>query len=142
MWGRCGEMWGDVGRCGAIWVRGEGEITADRVAYGSQVFGMASAGVETLVDPDYELKSGAAPVPRHMHHKYAIVDGRVLLCGSYNWSYSVLSPDLSRPPQTSPDLAISPQRLVQLVVPGLAAQPRPHSSLAPTRLGANDPLLQ
>jgi mitochondrial cardiolipin hydrolase len=43
---------------------------------GSDIDRLAAAGIEVRVDR----------TPFHMHHKFAIFDGRVLLNGSYNWT--------------------------------------------------------
>ncbi|EOD29075.1 hypothetical protein EMIHUDRAFT_424071 [Emiliania huxleyi CCMP1516] len=63
---------------------------------GSLVFELAEAGVATVVDSDFEewrtaedgsmRRSGSTP--RHMHHKFCLVDGQILLTGSYNFSWS------------------------------------------------------
>ncbi len=58
--------------------RGVGVITDDEKArdVGSDVIGMARAGIPVLVDDS----------PHHMHHKLAIFDGDTMLTGSYNWT--------------------------------------------------------
>mmetsp|Transcript_36717 Transcript_36717/g.122941 ORF Transcript_36717/g.122941 Transcript_36717/m.122941 type:complete len:520 (+) Transcript_36717:425-1984(+) len=73
-------------------------ITDDVTAMndGSLVFELAEAGVATVVDSDFEewrttedgsmRRSGSTP--RHMHHKFCLVDGQILLTGSYNFSWS------------------------------------------------------
>ncbi len=43
---------------------------------GSDIARLARADVPTRCDPD----------PDHMHHKFALVDGRRLITGSYNWT--------------------------------------------------------
>ena len=45
---------------------------------GSDVRRMAAAGIPVRVDGS----------PYHMHHKFAVVDGGVVLTGSYNWTVS------------------------------------------------------
>jgi cardiolipin hydrolase len=45
---------------------------------GSDIDALARIGVEVRIDR----------TPVHMHHKFAILDGRVLLNGSYNWTRS------------------------------------------------------
>lgn len=45
---------------------------------GSDIARLARAGIEVRVDRS----------PHHMHHKFAIVDGRRLINGSYNWTRS------------------------------------------------------
>jgi phosphatidylserine/phosphatidylglycerophosphate/cardiolipin synthase-like enzyme len=71
------------------------DVTA--LSDGSLVFKLAEAGIATVVDSDFQIWKqgpGSAPprlagtVPRHMHHKFALVDGRVLLTGSYNYTQS------------------------------------------------------
>lgn len=53
-------------------------VTDNEKAYdaGSDVRRLAAAGVPVRVDAS----------PYHMHHKFAIFDGRLLLTGSYNWT--------------------------------------------------------
>ncbi len=46
------------------------------VDLGSDVDRLARAGIPVRVDR----------TPYHMHHKFAIIDGRTLLTGSYNWT--------------------------------------------------------
>ncbi len=55
-------------------------ITDDDKSYdkGSDVDRMREEGIAVRVDDS----------PFHMHHKYAVADGRVLLNGSYNWTRS------------------------------------------------------
>ncbi len=43
---------------------------------GSDLRVLAAAGIEVRTDAE----------PAHMHHKFAIFDGRVVLTGSYNWT--------------------------------------------------------
>lgn len=45
---------------------------------GSDIFDLERAGVPVLTDE----------TPFHMHHKYAIFDGKILVTGSYNWTRS------------------------------------------------------
>jgi phosphatidylserine/phosphatidylglycerophosphate/cardiolipin synthase-like enzyme len=45
---------------------------------GSDVRRMAGAGIPVRVDGS----------PYHMHHKFAVLDGGVVLTGSYNWTVS------------------------------------------------------
>ncbi len=45
---------------------------------GSDIEGLSRLGVEVRIDR----------TPVHMHHKFAILDGSVLLNGSYNWTRS------------------------------------------------------
>lgn len=49
--------------------------TADR---GSDIFALSQAGVEVMIDR----------TSNHMHHKFALFDGKVVLTGSYNWTRS------------------------------------------------------
>jgi phosphatidylserine/phosphatidylglycerophosphate/cardiolipin synthase-like enzyme len=53
-------------------------VTDNEKAYdlGSDIQQLARAGVPVAVDTS----------PYHMHHKFAIYDGRILLTGSYNWT--------------------------------------------------------
>lgn len=53
-------------------------VTDDEKAYdeGSDVRRMAQAGIPVRVDAS----------PYHMHHKFALFDGSVVLTGSYNWT--------------------------------------------------------
>jgi cardiolipin hydrolase len=48
---------------------------------GSDVVDLDRAGVAVRVDR----------TPAHMHHKFAIFDGKVLASGSYNWTRSAAS---------------------------------------------------
>ncbi len=48
---------------------------------GSDVERLRAAGVEVRVDRS----------PFHMHHKYAVCDGRLLVTGSYNWTRGAAS---------------------------------------------------
>jgi phosphatidylserine/phosphatidylglycerophosphate/cardiolipin synthase-like enzyme len=61
---------------------------------GSKLFALAREGIATAVDSAIDVRASGGKVealPRHMHHKFAIVDGRLLLTGSYNWTYSAAS---------------------------------------------------
>ena len=55
-------------------------ISDDEKAHdpGSDIFKLKSSGIPVRTDRD----------PNHMHHKFAIFDGRKLLNGSYNWTRS------------------------------------------------------
>jgi len=46
--------------------------------FGSDIDRLARAGVAVRIDR----------TPVHMHHKFGIFDGRLLLTGSYNWTRS------------------------------------------------------
>ena len=151
--GRYREIWGDVGR---YW-----EITADRIAYGWQVFGMGRSG-EILGDLGRcGAMTGLRPARRSSAWRRR--------ASRHSWTRTTSSRAARRPcratcttslqswtggcccaarttgptrysPQISPDLAISPPLIVQLVALSLAARPRPKSSLAPTRLLMNHSL--
>lgn len=59
--------------------KGEGKIVSDGVAfYGGQV----------LLDGNRERFGDGGPFPHggHLHHKTMIIDGTIVLTGSYNWS--------------------------------------------------------
>jgi len=61
---------------------------------GSKLFALAREGIATAVDSTIDVRASGGKVEalaRHMHHKFAIVDGRLLLTGSYNWTYSAAS---------------------------------------------------
>jgi phosphatidylserine/phosphatidylglycerophosphate/cardiolipin synthase-like enzyme len=55
-------------------------ITDDEKAgdLGSDIPRLAEAGIPVAMDDS----------PSHMHHKFAVIDGRVLLTGSFNWTRS------------------------------------------------------
>lgn len=55
-------------------------VTDNEKAYdlGSDIESLSRAGVPVAVDTS----------PYHMHHKFALFDGRLLLTGSYNWTRS------------------------------------------------------
>lgn len=48
---------------------------------GSDISRLSGSGVDLRIDRS----------PHHMHHKFAIIDNRVLLTGSYNWTRSAAS---------------------------------------------------
>ena len=45
---------------------------------GSDVQKLMEAGIPTVLDK----------TDHHMHHKFAIIDKKVVICGSYNWTRS------------------------------------------------------
>ena len=59
----------------AVRILSDDDKSADR---GSDIDRFARAGVNVRVDRS----------PHHMHHKFALVDGEMLLNGSYNWTRS------------------------------------------------------
>ena len=61
---------------------------------GSKLFSLAKEGIATAIDSTIDVRARSGKVEalsRHMHHKFALVDGRLLLTGSYNWTYSAAS---------------------------------------------------
>ena len=61
---------------------------------GSKLFSLAKEGIATAIDSTIDVRARGGKVEalsRHMHHKFALVDGRLLLTGSYNWTYSAAS---------------------------------------------------
>ena len=67
---------------------------------GSDVDGLKQAGVPVAVDTS----------PYHMHHKYAIFDGRLLLNGSFNWTRSATTSNEENIMVTDDDRLIEPFR--------------------------------
>lgn len=74
-------------------------VTDDKKAFdqGSAIFPLAQAGVPIVVAEQEEgwapsnspgARDGGGARERHMHHKFALVDGRVLLTGSFNWTHA------------------------------------------------------
>jgi len=59
----------------AIRIVSDNDKSAD---LGSDIEGLAKAGIAVRIDR----------TPVHMHHKFAVLDGQVLLNGSYNWTRS------------------------------------------------------
>ena len=59
----------------AVRILTDDEKSLDR---GSDVGRLARAGIPVRKDRD----------PAHMHHKFAVIDGHILLTGSYNWTRS------------------------------------------------------
>lgn len=55
-------------------------LTDDQKCFddGSQVFALSRAGIPVKTDDSRY----------HMHHKFAVVDGRIAFSGSYNWTYT------------------------------------------------------
>lgn len=59
----------------AVRIVTDDDKTGDR---GSDVFELAKAGIEVMIDR----------TSNHMHHKFALFDGKTILTGSYNWTRS------------------------------------------------------
>ena len=87
-------------------------VTDDEKAHdpGSDVRRFAKQGIEVRMDR----------APDHMHHKFAIVDGRELLNGSYNWTRSAVDNWENLHATTSPAVVDAFQRQFEALWADLA----------------------
>lgn len=67
---------------------------------GSDVYSLASKGIRVRVDPNRN----------HMHHKFAIIDERIVITGSYNWTRGATRNLENVLVTTEPDIVISYKR--------------------------------
>eukprot|EP00322_Chrysochromulina_rotalis_P023138 CAMPEP_0115832150 /NCGR_PEP_ID=MMETSP0287-20121206/2509_1 /TAXON_ID=412157 /ORGANISM="Chrysochromulina rotalis, Strain UIO044" /LENGTH=636 /DNA_ID=CAMNT_0003285525 /DNA_START=18 /DNA_END=1928 /DNA_ORIENTATION=- len=82
------------------------------LARDSDVMQLAEAGVPTIVDP--EIRQPRAPnrrslyrIERNMHNKFALVDSKLLLTGSFNWTNSASSRNFENVLVTSETQAVA-----------------------------------
>lgn len=84
------EIWAEVDDL--VDTDGDGDISEAELAAGDVGTVLAQAGIPVIDDTEDGSKGSGL-----MHHKFAVIDGQVVLSGSANWTHSGFFGDFGRP---------------------------------------------